>query len=625
MGILYIKKRIHRVLFGSFVFGVALSLPAFGAFESLTFYTYLISYFLAGHFVIYKAIEHIMRGQIFDEYSLMAIATLAAFFIGEYPEAITVMLLYELGEYFQHKAVHQAHDRIREMLDQRPEKTRILKNGDVVSVPAEEVVVGDILLLKRGERLSHDGVLLSATAAMNTAKITGESEIRSYRKGDELLSGFINEGAPLEVEANKELKDSTLSRLFTLTQEAQAQKAPTELFFRKFAKVYTPVVAILAAMIFILPYFFVEDYHYETWLYRAAVFLVISCPCALVLSIPLTYFAGIGAASRSHILVKGAQFLDFMTQIKSIGFDKTGTLTEGDPKISHTDPELSSHKTLSALLSSLSRESHHPVSRAINEYLKSKYPNSHPISLEAVKEHPGMGLEAMYNGKTYRMGRPEWVDDHTQPKTAPFTEVALSENGQWQASLYLQDPVKEDAKATLKQLKERGITVFMLSGDRKAVVQEVGNELEINKMKGELKPEEKLVHFANITEDKRPAAFVGDGLNDSAVLAQAEVGIAMGNTASDLSIESADVILPGQQISKILDLVHLSKRTRHILWQNIALVFAVKLVVLILGASGYASLWAAIVADVGVCLLAVANASRVLYETSTDSTSAMHA
>ena len=447
MAIPYIKKRIHRVLFGSLAFGVALSFVALGAFESLTFYIYLISYLLGGHFVIYKAVEHIMRGQIFDEYSLMAIATLAAFFIGEYPEAITVMLLYELGEYFQHKAVHQAHDRIREMLDQRPEKTRILKNGDVNLVPAEEVVVGDTLLLKRGERLSHDGVLLSASAAMNTAKITGESEIRSYLKGDELLSGFINEGAPLEVEVNKELKDSTLSRLFTLTQEAQAQKAPTELFFRKFAKVYTPVVAILAALIFILPYFFVENYHYETWLYRAAVFLVISCPCALVLSIPLTYFAGIGAASRSHILVKGAQFLDYMTQIQSIGFDKTGTLTEGNPKISYTDPDLSSNTDLPALLSSLSGESHHPVSRAIHEYLKSEYPNLSPISLEAVEEHPGMGVEAMYNGKTYRMGRPEWVDDQTQPKTAPFTEVALSENGQWQASVYLQDPVKRRCKS----------------------------------------------------------------------------------------------------------------------------------------------------------------------------------
>jgi len=625
MAIPYIKKRIHRVLFGALAFGMALSFIALGASENFTFHLYLISYLLAGHFVIYKALEHILRGQIFDEYSLMAIATLAAFFIGEYPEAITVMLLYELGEYFQHKAVHQAHNRIREMLDQRPEESRIVRNGAAVSVPAEAVKIGDTLLLKRGERLSHDGTLLSTSAAMNTAKITGESEIRSYREGDTLLSGFINEGPPLEIKADKELKDSTLSRLLALTQEAKAQKAPTELFFRKFAKIYTPVVAILAALIFILPYFFVENYQYETWLYRAAVFLVISCPCALVLSIPLTYFAGLGAASRSHILVKGAQFLDFMTQIQSIGFDKTGTLTEGNPKISHTDPDLSSKTSLPALLLPLSSASHHPVSRAIHEYLKSEYPNLASVSLEAVEEQPGMGVEAVYKGKTYRMGRPEWVDSQTQSKTTPFTEVALSENGQWQASIYLQDPVKDDAKATIKQLKEKGITLFILSGDRKAVVEKVGKELEISTMKGELKPEEKLTQFAQFTKDKRPAAFAGDGLNDSAVLARAEVGIAMGNTASDLSIESADVILPGQQISKILDLINLSKRTRRILWQNIALVFAVKLVVLILGASGYASLWAAIVADVGVCLLAVANASRVLYETPTDNDSAMHA
>lgn len=624
MTIPYIQKRMHRVILGGTVFAVALALVALGVSESISFIAYLISYFIAGHFVIYKAVEHIARGQVFDEYSLMALATLAAFFIGEYPEAITVMLLYELGEYFQHRAVTKAHDRIREMLDQRPEESHILMDGNAVSIPSEEVKIGDTLLLQRGERLSHDGTLLSPSAAMNTSKISGESEIRTYRKGDELLSGFINEGPPLEITVNKELKDSTLSRLITLTKEAQAQKAPTELFFRKFAKIYTPVVAILAVLIFVVPYFFVAVYNYETWLYRAAVFLVISCPCALVLSIPLTYFAGIGAASRSHILVKGAQFLDFMAQIQSIGFDKTGTLTEGNPKISHVEPELSPNAILPALLSSLSATSHHPVSRSIQKYVKSKFQNFPPLSLKSVEEKPGMGVEAIYEGKTYRLGRPEWTNSCYKPKNTPFTEVALSMDSQWQASVYLQDPIKADAKATLKELSQGGIFIFILSGDRTAVVEKVGKELDIKTIKGELKPEKKLVHFAQISEHKRPAAFVGDGLNDSAVLAQAQVGIAMANTASDLSIESADVILPGNQLSKLLDLIQISKRTRQILWQNIALVFAVKLVVLILGASGYASLWAAIIADVGVCLLAVANASRVLYETSADSESAMH-
>jgi Cd2+/Zn2+-exporting ATPase len=624
MTIPYIQKRLHRVIFGGIAFAVALALVGLGESESISFIAYLISYFIAGHFVIYKAVEHISRGQVFDEYSLMALATLAAFFIGEYPEAVTVMLLYELGEYFQHRAVTQAHDRIREMLDQRPEKSRILRDGNAVSIPSEKVKVGETLVLQRGERLSHDGILLSASAAMNTSKITGESEIRNYRKGDELLSGFINEGAPLEINVNKELKDSTLSRLLALTKEAQARKAPTELFFRKFAKIYTPVVAILAVLIFVVPYFFVAVYNYETWLYRAAVFLVISCPCALVLSIPLTYFAGIGAASRSHILVKGAQFLDFMAQIQSIGFDKTGTLTEGNPKISHLDPELSTNGILPGLLSSLSGTSHHPVSRSIQKYIKSNFPNSAPLSLKSIEEKPGMGVEAIYEGNTYRLGRPEWTDSSYKPITTPFTEVALSMNSEWQASIYLQDPIKTDAKATINELSQQGIFLFILSGDRTEVVEKVGNELNIKTIKGELKPEEKLVHFAQISEHKRPAAFVGDGLNDSAVLAQAEVGVAMGNTASDLSIESADVILPGNQLSKLLDLIQISKRTSQILWQNIALVFAVKLIVLILGALGYASLWAAIVADVGVCLMAVANASRVLHETSAKRESAMH-
>jgi len=626
MAIPYIRQRLHRVIFGSIAFALALGLVWWRSSESLTFFVYLLSYLIAGHFVIYKAIEHIARGQIFDEYSLMAIATLAAFFIEEYPEAITVMLLYELGEYFQHRAVHQAHRRIREMLDQRPDETRIRENDSSKIIPAEHVEIGDTILLQRGERLSHDGILLSTSAAMNTAKITGESEIRSFQEGDELLSGFINEGPPLEIKANKELKDSTLSRLLALTQEAQAQKAPTELFFRKFAKIYTPVVAILAALIFILPYFFISDYQYEIWLYRAAVFLVISCPCALVLSIPLTYFAGIGAASRSHILVKGAQFLDYMTHIQAIGFDKTGTLTEGNPELSHTEPEWPSDSPVNEIVVAMSGVSHHPASRAIHERLQSTLKKPSVLQLSQVKEEPGMGVEAEYDGKIYRMGRPEWVDGQYQPQFKPFTEVALSENGRWVMSIFLKDPVKTDAKSTLDQLREKGIERFMLSGDRKGVVQQVGEEIGMKEVHGELRPEEKLVYFDRLTQGKRPAAFVGDGLNDSAVLAKAEVGIAMGNTGSDLSIESADVILPGQQISKLLDLMRISKRTKRILWQNIALVFAVKFVVLVLGALGYASLWAAIVADVGVCLLAVANASRVLYGAEAgDKLSAVHA
>ncbi len=618
MAIPYIRQRLHRVILGAIAFAVALTLVWGGVSEPLTFFVYLLSYLIAGHFVIYKALEHIARGQVFDEYSLMAIATLAAFFIEEYPEAITVMLLYELGEYFQHRAVHQAHHRIKEMLDQRPDETRIQERDSSKIIPAEDVKVGDTILLQRGERLSHDGILHSSSAAMNTAKITGESEIRSFRQGDELLSGFINEGPPLEIKVSKQLKDSTLSRLLTLTQEAQAQKAPTELFFRKFAKIYTPVVAILATMIFILPYFFIADYEYETWLYRAAVFLVISCPCALVLSIPLTYFAGIGAASRSHILVKGAQFLDYMTHIEAMGFDKTGTLTEGNPELSHTHPEWPPDSPLNAIVLALSGVSHHPASRAIHEHLLSTLESPPSLQLSQVKEEPGMGIEANYNGKTYRMGRPEWADSQYQAQFEPFTEVALSENGRWVTSIYLKDPIKEDAPSTLNRLQAKGIECFMLSGDRKAVVQQIGGETGLKEIYGELRPEDKLVYFDRLTEGKHPAAFVGDGLNDSAVLAKAEVGIAMGNTGSDLSIESADVILPGQQLSKLLDLIRISKRTQRILWQNIALVFAVKLIVLILGASGYASLWAAIVADVGVCLLAVANASRVLYGASTD-------
>jgi len=610
----YIKQRLHRVLLGASAFAIALIAVWWGVDGSIAFYIYLLSYIIAGHFVIFKALQHIIRGQVFDEFSLMAIATLAAFFIEEYPEAITVMLLYELGEYFQHQSVHRARDRIRSMLDQRPEEARILKPTGAIVENAENVKLGDILILNRGERLSHDGVLISSSSAINTAKITGESEIRTFRSGDDVLSGFINEGAPLKVKVTKELKDSTLSRLFTLTQEAQAQKAPTELFFRKFAKVYTPAVALLAVLIFVIPYFFVDQYEYQVWLYRAAVFLVISCPCALVLSIPLTYFAGIGAASRSHILVKGAQFLDFMTQLQSIGFDKTGTLTKGEPSLSHMSENLSSEDPLMPILLTLSGVSHHPASRAINDYLKQKNIDSADEELSHILEEPGMGIEAQLSDHTYRLGRPEWVDKSYEATELPYTEVALSKDRAHILSIFLSDPIKPDARETLSKLKDQNIFRFLLSGDRKTVVEEVGSNLGLHEVFGELHPKDKLNYFDKLTADRHPAAFVGDGLNDSAVLAKAEVGIAMGNTGSDLSIESADVILPGSQLSKILDLIRISKYTRFILWQNIALVFAVKLAVLFLGALGYASLWAAILADVGVCLLAVANASRVLYK-----------
>lgn len=606
----YIQQRSRRIVIGALAFVLILGAVALGVAENYLLVGYIITYFIVGHFVIFKAGEHILRGQVFDEYSLMTLATLAAFIIGEYPEAITVMLFYELGEYLQHRAVHNAESKIRHLLDQRPRRTRVKVGNSFEMQPSEQVEIGATIQVHRGERLSHDGTLQSEYASLNTADITGESELRHFETGENLLSGYINEGPPIEVRVSEDFSDSTFSRMLQLTREAQSQKAPTELFFRKFAKIYTPVVALLAALIFIIPYFVVDDYEYRDWLYRAAVFLVISCPCALVLSIPLTYFAGIGAASRKGILIKGAQFIDHLARPSAMGFDKTGTLTRGQLNLSHISfSSLPSTELLTSIATAVEL-SHHPASQAIVKGLKIEQT---PGSLSQVEEIPGMGIQGWGEQGQIRVGRPEWADPKQQAEKGPFTEVAVSANGDWVLSFYLLDTIKEDAAKTIDQLRSWDIFPFLLSGDRAGPVELIAEQLNISLAKSQVRPEEKLKAFQEISKDRKPAVFVGDGLNDSAVLAAADVGIAMGNTGSDLSIETSDVVIPGQQLIRLVDLIRISKGTKRILWQNITLVFLVKLAVLLLGGLGWASLWAAIAADVGVCLVAVANASRILY------------
>ena len=610
-----IYQRNQRILIGAIAFALILLAAGMDVPDGYLLFGYILTFIIVGHFVIFKAAEHILRGQIFDEYSLMTIATIAAFVIGEYPEAITVMLFYELGEYLQHRAVHNAESEIRHLLDQRPKRSRV-KVGDTFEMqPSEQVSIGAIIQVHRGERLSHDGVLQSEYASLNTADITGESEVRHFETGEKLLSGTINEGPPIEVQVTENFTDSTFSRMLQLTRDAQSQKAPTELFFRKFAKIYTPVVALLAALIFIIPYFLVDDYEYQDWLYRAAVFLVISCPCALVLSIPLTYFAGIGAASRKGVLIKGAQFIDQLAKPKAIGFDKTGTLTKGQLELSHISFLSPPQSELLTSIAAGVKLSHHPASRAI---AKGLLVDKASDVLSKVEEVPGMGIGGISGEDRIQIGRPEWVDPNHESIEGPFTEVAVSSNGKWVLSFYLIDTIKEDAVRTLERLRSWEIFPFLLSGDRQGPVQLIAEQLQISLAKAQVTPEEKLQTFERITELRKPAVFVGDGLNDSAVLAAADVGIAMGNTGSDLSIETSDVVIPGQKLLRLVDLIRISKGTKRILWQNITIVFLVKLVVLLLGGLGWASLWAAIAADVGVCLIAVANASRILYRPGDD-------
>jgi Cd2+/Zn2+-exporting ATPase len=579
---------------------------------------YLIAYMPVGFPVLQQGLKNALSGSLFTEFFLMGIATIGAFFIGEYAEGVAVMLFYSVGELFQHRAVQKARANIRSLLDVRPENAHLIRDGRVTTVHPKSISVGEQIRVRPGERVPLDGELVSEGGGFDTSALTGESKPRYFSEGDTVLSGMVNQNRVVDIEVTKSYENSSISRILKLVEDASSRKAKTELFIRRFAKIYTPAVVGLAALLVALPALFVTPYVFDEWLYRGLVFLVISCPCALMISIPLGYFGGIGASSKNGILVKGSNFLDALNSVKTVVFDKTGTLTEGRYSVQNIDIKSENRNQMLSMLNAVETSSTHPVAKAIVERIGQEAIFLPKISDQ--QEIPGFGVKAIADGKPVVIGseklmRQEHIDLNGYAKNGRSDRsiVYLAVDGEHAGTITLSDRLKADAADAIKQLKKLGIErTVMLSGDRQSIADDVGKEIGIDEVFGDLLPDQKADKLDEIKQ-RYPGvtAYAGDGINDAPVLALSDVGIAMGAMGSDVAIETADIVIQTDQPSKIATAIRISKATRTIVWQNIGLALGVKALVLLLGAAGMATLWEAVFADVGVTLLAVVNAVRI--------------
>ncbi|ARV08371.1 cadmium-translocating P-type ATPase [Winogradskyella sp. PC-19] len=588
------------------------AIPQFEGWIRVVWYT--LAYIPVGFPVIKEGWKSLIKGDVFTEFFLMSIATIGAFIIGEYPEGVAVMLFYAVGELFQNAAVNRAKGNIKALLDVRPKEANVFRDGDYISVSPEAVNIGEKIQIRVGEKIPLDGILLSEKASLNTAALTGESKPDSIQKDAKVYAGSINLESVIEVEVTNIFEDSSIARILDLVQNATARKSKTELFIRQFARIYTPIVVFLAIGVTFIPYFFVDDYVFRDWLYRALIFLVISCPCALVISIPLGYFGGLGAASKNGILFKGASFLDAMTKINTLVMDKTGTVTKGVFKIKEVKAIGWKETEFMQYLMAMEEQSTHPIAKAILEYKA----EGEDFEAQDVSEIAGKGLKGVVNGKTVLVGNKALmttnsIDIPSETETIVESIVLVAIDNQFAGYVVIADELKEDAKETITELHKVGIkNIMMLSGDKDSITQQVAKELNIENAKGGLLPEDKLNEVEILKKNpENKIAFIGDGINDAPVLAASNVGIAMGGLGSDVAIETADVIIQTDQPSKVVRAIKISRSTRKIVWQNIILAFGVKVIVLILGAGGLATMWEAVFADVGVALLAILNAVRL--------------
>ena len=617
----YWKVGLSFILLISGIIMNALELPFFreGYFSLIW---YIVAYLPVGLPVMKEAWESMKDKDYFSEFTLMFVATLGAFYIGEYPEGVAVMLFYSVGELFQEKAVDKAKRNIGALLDVRPEEAAVVRDGRVIIENPLNVKVGETIEIKTGGRVPLDGMMLNEVAAFNTAALTGESVPRSIRMGEEVLAGMIVTDKVIRIKVIRPFDKSALARILELVQNASERKAPAELFIRKFARVYTPIVIGLAVLIVLLPFIYSLItpqflFTFNDWLYRALVFLVISCPCALVVSIPLGYFGGIGAASRLGILFKGGNYLDAVTKINTVVFDKTGTLTKGTFEVQSCNCESGvSEEELIRMIASVESSSTHPIAKAVVNYAGRR-----DIELSSVtdsKEYAGLGLEAAVNGIQVLAGNGRLLSKFQieyPPELLSITDtiVVCAIGNKYAGYLLLSDSLKEDAKIAIQNLKALGIqNIQILSGDKQSIVSNFAEKLGISEAYGDLLPDGKVKHLEELRQHtENQVAFVGDGMNDAPVLALSNVGIAMGGLGSDAAIETADVVIQTDQPSKVAEAIKVGKLTRRIVWQNISLAFGVKLLVLILGAGGLATLWEAVFADVGVALIAIMNAVRI--------------
>lgn len=574
---------------------------------------YLTSYATVGLPVIQKAWRSIRKGTLFSEFFLMSIATLGAIALGEYAEGVAVMLFYTIGEYAQGNAVSKARRSIEALVNQQPDIAIVERDGETEEVHPSKIETGEIIRVKPGEKVPLDGELLTDTASFNTAALTGESKPMTREAGEEVWAGSINQDVPVRIKVTSDYKDTKLSNILTMVQEASQRKAATQRFMTRFAKVYTPIVVWLAVALTFVPYLFVENYVFQDWFYRALIFLVVSCPCGLVISIPLGYFGGIGAASRNGILLKGSDFLDQLRKMNILFLDKTGTLTEGTFEVQEVySVNGYSKQELLTYAASLEQQSTHPIAKAILNYTNGQ-------ELQAVTDQlevSGKGLKGKINEKQVLAGNRDLMLENgiqvNEELDKPYTYVHVGIDGAHAGTISIADRIKEDSKQTIVKLRKLGLEqLIMISGDNQEVVNYVADKLDLDSAFGSLLPDEKYKHVEKALAPSKTVGFIGDGVNDAPVITLADVGIAMGGIGSDATVETADVVIQTDQPSKIPVAINIARFTHRVVWQNIGFALGVKILVMILAALGMATMWEAIFADVGVALIAITNAIRV--------------
>lgn len=584
--------------------------------EPIPLFWFGIIYIAVGGPIVIRASKLVVKADIYNEFVLMSVATLGAFIIGSYEEGVAVMLFYVVGELFQEAAVNKAKRSIESLLKVQVEEVSVLENGKFVTMHPKDVEIGQIIQAKSGQKIALDGELISDYATLNTAALTGESAPDTKEKGEVVLAGMVNVNTLIEIKTTSKYEDTKLSKILKLVQEAVGRKAKTQLLISRLAKIYTPIVFWLAIALVILPYFFLGDaYLFQIWFERALIFLVISCPCALVISIPLGYFGGIGAGSRNGILFKGSNFLDLMTKVDTVVMDKTGTLTKGIFEVQEVVTVNFDKNKLLEIVAVLESNSTHPIAEAIVKYADIK---NGKLKATEVEEISGHGMKAKVGKHEVLAGNLRLLEKFdirydAQLKSNTETIVVIAINGKYEGYITIADTIKDDAKEAISALHgiKKVTEIIMLSGDKQPVVDKIANQLGIDKAVGELLPEDKIREVEKLKEQERTIAFIGDGINDAPVITLSDVGLAMGGLGSDAAIETADVVIQTDQPSKIATAIHIGNATNKIIWQNIGLALGVKVLVLILGAFGMATMWEAVIADVGVALLAILNAVRI--------------
>jgi cadmium-exporting ATPase len=622
-----IKKKL---LIGGILFVLGIFVPKTLFIPKLA--VFLVSYLVIGGDVLLSAFKNILNGQVFDENFLMAIATIGAFAIGEYPEGVAVMLFYQLGELLQGIAVNNSRKSIVSLMDIRPDYANIKVGEGIKKVSPEEIKVGEIIVVKPGEKVPLDGKIVKGASTFDTSALTGESLPREAKAGDDVLSGFINKNGLIEIQVAKVFSESTVSKILYLMENAGSKKSKTENFITKFAKYYTPAVVITALIVAIFPPLLIQGATFSDWIYRALIFLVVSCPCALVISIPLGFFGGIGGASRHGILIKGTNYLEVLNDLESVVMDKTGTLTKGIFKVTEVNAEnnikinnFENNKTeltkplLLKYAAHIEKFSNHPIAQSIVAEYENSVSKVDENVVKDFEEISGFGIKVNINNHQFLAGNSKLMNLENitfDKKENLGTAIYLAADGKYIGNILISDEVKEDSARAIKGMKENGVKeIVMLTGDNEAIGKNIAEKLGIDKVFTELLPNEKVEKLEEIYKtksEKGKIAFVGDGINDAPVLARADLGIAMGGAGSDAAIEAADVVIMNDEPSKIVTAIKIAKKTKEIVWQNITVAFAIKIVVMALGLFGDATMWEAVFADVGVALLAVLNATRVL-------------